>query len=552
MGMKRFLRPSVAIWSAGALLAGAALAGCSSSDSGSSSASGTPVRGGTINYVHVQEPPCIFGGWIQQAYISRQVLDGLVTLDDDNTIKPWLADKWDVSPDGLTYTFTLKDNVKFTDGTPLDAAAVAYNFDQFENTDLNGTAKVSIDPYYKSAEAIDPTHLAIHLNQPYPEFLRLITQGYFGIQSPAALKTRSKQENCEKPIGSGAFTVAQWKKGQEVVFKKNPNYTSWPATAKNKGPAYVDGIHWKFVPDATSRYASLTTGQSDVVYEVPTVQWKNAQQQFSNTIRYITPGKPVSFFINTQEGPFTDKLVRQAFAYGADRKSAVEAGFHGVIPYEPNAAVSQSTPGYQDGDPYPFNPGKSAELLKQAGWSKGGNGIYTKNGQPLHVKLVYGAGFIFTQEGATVLQALQEQWKQAGFDVELTPATMAEQWGGKYSDPKTYDAMPSYWTSPSPAILWIVWRASTPDNPNGNNRSFYNNPQLTALINQANTNTDTTAGFQQYKQAQKIIADDAAGIGLYTQNTLIAASNKLQGFWVEKSQGEPVFSDAYLTSSRPD
>ena len=263
--------------------------------------------------------------------------------------------------------------MKFTDGTPLDAAAVAYNFDQFENTDLNGTAKVSIDPYYKSAEAIDPTHVAIHLTQPYPQFLTLITQGYFGIQSPTALKTRSKEENCEKPIGSGAFTVEQWKKGQEVIFKKNPNYTSWPSTAKHKGPAYVDEIKWKFVPDGVSRYASLTTGQSDVIYEVPTVNWKDAQSRFSNTIRYITPGKPVSFYLNTKAGVFTDKLVRQAFAYGADRKGAVEAGFHGVIPYEGNPSVSQSTPDYNDAaaKAYAYDPDKASELLDQAGWTEG-------------------------------------------------------------------------------------------------------------------------------------------------------------------------------------
>lgn len=549
--MTIFTRPRLAVATAGALLASISLAACGgSSSSGGSAASGPPVEGGTITYAHVQEPPCIFGGWIQQAYISRQVLDGLVTEDQDGSVKPWLATSWTTSPDGLTYTFTLKNNVKFTDGTPLDAAAVAYNFDQFENTDLNSTAKVSIDPYYKSAEAIDPTHVAIHLNRPYPEFLRLITQGYFGIESPTALKTRSKEENCEKPIGSGAFTVDSWQKGQQVVFKKNPNYTSWPSTAKHQGPAYVDQIDWKFVPDGTSRYASLTTGQSDVIYEVPTVDWKSAQSQFTNTIRYITPGKPVSFFINTAQGPFSDKLVRQAFAYAADRKAAVEAGFHGVIPYEPNPAVSQSTPAYRTGDPYPYNPGKAAQLLTQAGWTKGSDGIYTKGGKPLAIKLVYGPGFIFTQEGATVLQALQEQWRTAGFDVKLVPATMAEQWGGKYSTPDSYDALPSYWTSPSPAILWIVWRQNEPNNPNGNNKSFYNNPELTALIDKANTNLDTKAGFDQYGQAQQIIEDEAAGIGLYTQNTLIAVSNSLKDFWVEKSQGEPVFSDAYFTSKK--
>jgi peptide/nickel transport system substrate-binding protein len=542
------LRPRTA---AVALLAGASLAGCAANGTASAptATGGEPVQGGTITYAHVQEPPCIFGGWIQQAYISRQVLDGLVTEDEDGTVKPWLATSWTTSPDGLTYTFTLKPDVKFTDGTPLDAAAVADNFDYWENRNGNGTAKVSIDPYFKSAEAIDATHLAIHLHKPYPEFLRLITQGYFGIQSPTALKTRTEEENCEKPIGSGAFTVAEWNKGQNVIFKRNPDYTSWPATAKHEGPAYVDEIDWKFVPDATSRYASLTTGQSDVIYEVPTVQWKNAEQQFQ-TIRYITPGKPVSFYINTKEGPFTDKLVRQAFAYGADRKSAVEAGFHGVLPYEPNPAVSQSTPGYLAGDPYPYDPAKAAQLLDQAGWTKGSDGTRQKDGVPLSIKLVYGAGFIFTPEGATVLQALQEQWKQVGFDVELVPATQAELWGGKYSDPSTFDATPSYWTSPSPAILWIVWRQSDESYTNGNNRSFYDNAELTALIDTANTNTDVDAATEQYKQAQKIIEDEAAGIGLYTQNTLVAASQDLHDFWLEKSQGEPVFSDAYFTSEQ--
>jgi len=542
-------RPRVAALGAGALVTTLALAACGGGAGAASSPSrgGTPVQGGTITYAHVQEPPCIFGGWIQQAYISRQVLDGLVTEDEDGSVKPWLAQSWTTSADGLTYTFALKPGVKFTDGTPLDAAAVAYNFEQFEHSDLNGTAKVSIDPYYKSAEAVDATHLAIHLNKPYPEFLRLITQGYFGIESPTALKTRTKEQNCEQPIGSGAFTVAEWTKGQEVVFKKNPDYTSWPATAKHQGPAYVDEIRWKFVADGTSRYASLTTGQSDVVYEVPTVDWKDATSRFASTIRYITPGKPVSFYINQVAGPFTDKTVRQAFAYAADRRSAVEAGFHGVIPYEPNPAVSQSTPDYLEGDPYPYDPDKAAALLDQAGWTKGADGIRVKDGKPLAVKLVYGAGFIFTEEGATVLQALQEQWKQAGFDVTLVPATMAEMWGGKYEDPSTYDATPSYWTSPSPAILWIVWRQDTKDDPNGNNKSHYDSPELTALIDEANTDTDAARRTQEYQEAQKQIEDEVGGLGLYTQNTLIAVSNGLHDFWVEKSQGEPVFSDAYFT-----
>ncbi|MET0417675.1 MAG: ABC transporter substrate-binding protein [Actinoplanes sp.] len=523
------------------------LAGCGAADAGTSG--GTPATGGSIVYGHVQEPPCIFGGWIQQAYISRQVLDGLVTLDEDDSIKPWLATEWKVSPDGTKYTFTLKDGVKFTDGTPVDAEAVAWNFDYWENQGGNGTAKVSIDPYFKSAKALDATHVEISLNKPYPPFLTLVTQGYFGIQSPTAFKSRSEKENCEKPIGSGGFVVKEWKRGEEVILAKNAEYTSWPATAKHQGPAIVDEVRWKFVADAVARYASLSTGESHVVYEVPTVSWKDAQSRYQ-TIRYITPGKPVSFFINTKVGPFSDKLVRQAFAYGADRKSAVEAGFHGVIPYEGNPSVSQSTPGYdaEVAKAYAYDPAKANQLLDQAGWTtRNAAGVRTKNGAPLAIKLVYGAAFIFTQEGATVLQVLQEQWNQIGIDVKLVPATQAELWGGKYSDPSTYDATPSYWTSPSSAILWIVWRPSTTDAPNNNNRSFFNNGTLSQTIQQANSEPDVAKANALYGQAQKIIQDDAAGIGLYTQNSTYAVAQNLKDVWLEKSQGEPVFTDAYFT-----
>ncbi|BCB76848.1 ABC transporter substrate-binding protein [Phytohabitans flavus] len=534
-----------------AALSGAALLALTACGGGSSAGAsgGTPTTGGTIIYGHVQEPPCIFGGWIQQAYISRQVLDGLVTMAEDGSVKPWLATQWSVSPDGTKYTFTLKDGVKFTDGTPVDAEAVAWNFDYWENKGGNGTAKVSIDPYYKAAKALDPTHVEISLHEPYPPFLPLITQGYFGIQSPTAFESRGEKENCEKPIGSGGFVVKEWKHGEEVVLTKNPDYTSWPATAKHEGPAIVDEVRWKFVADAVSRYASLSTGESHVVYEVPTVNWKDAQSRYQ-TIRYITPGKPVSFFINTQVGPFSDKLVRQAFAYGADRKAAVEAGFHGVIPYEGNPSVSQATPGYdaEVAKAYAYDPAKANQLLDQAGWTaKNADGFRTKNGVPLTIKLVYGSGFIFTHEGATVLQVLQEQWKQIGFDIKLVPATQAELWGGKYSDPSTFDATPSYWTSPSSAILWIVWRPSTKDNPNLNNRSFYNNEALSQTIQQANGEPDAAKASALYGQAQKLIQDDAAGIGLYTQNSTYAIAPNLKDVWLEKSQGEPVFTDAYFT-----
>jgi peptide/nickel transport system substrate-binding protein len=544
--MSHTTRTRIAALATGALLAGGSLTACASS--ASTPSSGKPVKGGTITYAAEQEPPCLVGGWIQEAFIARQLLDSLVTLDEDGNVKPWLAESWKISPDGRTYTFALKPGVKFTDGTPVDAEAVAYNFDYFEKGG-DSTAQVSMDPYFESAKALDDTHVQVELSKPFWPFLTLLSQAYFGIRSAHALKTRSDEQNCQDPIGSGPFVVDKWNHGQNLLLKRNDDYTSWPATAKHEGPAIVDGIDWKFVADGNTRYSALTTGQADAMYDVPTVHWKDAKSQFQTTL-YVTPGHPVAFYMNTVKGVFTDKLVRQAFAYGADRKAAVEAAFHGVIPYEGNPAISQATPAY-DSDvaaDYAYDPDKADELLDQAGWTeKGSDGVRTKDGKPLSVKLVYPAGSVINQEGATILQALQQQWKQVGFDIKLVPATQAETFSGKYSGPDAYDAQPWYWTSPAPSIMWINWRPTTEQDPNYNNESFFNDEQLSALIQRGNSATDLQASQQYYSRAQQVVQDNAAAVGLYDMNTTIAVQNGLQDVWLEKSQGEPVFSDAYFT-----
>jgi peptide/nickel transport system substrate-binding protein len=543
--MNRPVRTRLAAAGLGALLVGSALSACSSG--AAANGDGAKVQGGTIVYGHEQEPPCLYGGWLQEAYISRNVLDSLVTEADDGSIKPWLATSWTVSPDGLGYTFALKPGVKFTDGTPLDAQAVADNFAYWEKGG-NSTAQVSLDPYFAAATAVDATHLRVTLHKPYLPLLTMLTQAYFGIQSPTALK-RSAKANCDDPIGSGAFTVKEWKHGQELVLARNPAYTSWPATAKHHGPAIVDEVDWKFLSDPVERYASLTTGESNVIYDVPTVDWKAAQARFHVT-QYITPGKPVSMYLNTVKGVFTDRLVRQAFAYGANRKAAVEAAFHGVIPYEGNPSVSQATPGYDASiaNAYAYSPAQANKLLDQAGWTtRNSAGYRTKNGAELGVKLAYPAGSVVTGEGATLLQILQQQWKQVGFKVTLVPETQAETFSGKYSSPDSYDAQPWYWTSPSAAILWIVWRPSTKTAPNYSNSSFYNNTTLSNLIQKGNSAASTSQADQYYGQAQQVIQQQAAAVGLYTQTSSIAVANNLHDVWLEKSQGEPVFSDAYFT-----
>ncbi|MGD0196845.1 MAG: ABC transporter substrate-binding protein [Solirubrobacteraceae bacterium] len=508
-----------------------------------------PQSGGTIYYAAEQEPPCLQGGWVQEAYIERQYADSLVSQVSSGHIVPWLATSWSVSANGLTYTFHLKSGVKFTDGTPLDAQAVVDNFDYWTNPKTaNGDVDAFIGPYFKSAVATGPLTVQVNLVKPYAPLLSTLSQGYDGILSPKGL-ARGVAANCTDPIGSGPFILQKWNHGQDLVFVRNPHYNSAPANALHQGPAYASKLIWSFVADGTTRWGSLTSGESDVIYDVPTVDWPQAVSQY-DTKRYITPGRPDTLTLNTHHGPFTNELVRQAFAYAINRQQAVQSAFNGEIPYDGNGALSPSTPDYDAAlnDSLPYNLAKAKALLAQAGYTgHDAAGYATKDGKELDITLPYDAGAIINSEGETLLQDLQQEWKAAGFNVRLIPLTLSQAFAGVDSGPTAADASVGYWTSPTPGVLYIVWRFWNTKDPDFANTAYYDNTQLVNLIQAGNSASNPALQRADYYAAQKIVVDNAAVIGLYTQTTSDAWSKNLHDFWIEDSQGEPVFDDAYLT-----
>ncbi|GAB3616026.1 ABC transporter substrate-binding protein [Okibacterium endophyticum] len=547
--MSRSTTPLTALL-AGSLTAMLALTGCAQGAAVQPDADAERVEGGTIVYGHQQEPSCVYGGWIEQAYLSYQVLDNLVSLDENNQVVPWLAEAWSVSDDQLTWTVTLTDGVAFTDGSPLTAETVAYNFDYWA-AGGNSTAAVWLGGYYESATAIDDLTLEVQLSAPYPRFAENLSQSYFGIQSQQALETRSDEDNCEKPIGTGAFVVEEWNRGENIVLTRNDDYTSPPANAKHTGAAYVEQIDWRFVDDATTRVAALRSGETDAVYDVPAIDWAGVDADGYDLLKYVTPGRPQQLSFNTVTGPFVDEKVRQAFAYSLDRESIVETIGQGVIPYEPNGPISQTTPGYSQAaaDAYDYDPEAADRLLDEAGWSEvDDDGVRVKNGERLEVVLPYGAGSIINADGASILQGVQEQAKAVGFAVELVPVAPSTFMSGAYSTPDSYDISAGYWTSVNAGILYINWRQNLDETPNGANSAFYNSPELESIILAANSATDLDEQNELYGQAQEYIAEHALSIGLYDRLSTLAVNPHLKDVWQENAQGGPVFHDAYFVS----
>ncbi|GAA4681581.1 ABC transporter substrate-binding protein [Frondihabitans cladoniiphilus] len=522
-----------------------ALAGCSSSGT-PATASGTPIKNQTITYVHEQEPPCIWGAWVQEAYLSRQVFDSLVSWDDSGKPVAWLATKWTTSPDGKDITFTLKDGVKFTDGTPFDAAAVVSNVDYWvKNLGWNSFS------YLTSATADSADQVTLHLSKANPEIFRELSNGHYGIQSPTALANNSQAQNCQYPVGTGAWTVKKWTQGQDILFARNDSYASAPSNAAHQGPAYEKFLDWKFASDATTRWSALTTGQTDAVYDPPSSQWATAKKDY-DVHSFVTGGRQQAFSFNTAQGPFTDVKVRQAFAYAVDRKQIVESVFKGSVPFDGNGSLSPTNPDYLDvNSTYPYDVKKAASLLDAAGWKLNKDGVREKDGKTLEVKLPYGAGPIVSQDGAIALQAVQQEVAKVGFKLDLVPLTQTQLFSGQGQAPDEEDIQFGYWVWPAPNILDIVYNAGTTAAPNGNNTTHFDDPSVQAQIDAAQVEPDATKRKADYQALQKYFNDNAVAVGLYDFTNNVVTSKDLKGFTQDQgSNGLPLFSDAYLVGSK--
>ncbi|WGD51271.1 ABC transporter substrate-binding protein [Bradyrhizobium sp. CB1650] len=515
---------------------------------------GNVKRGGVIRYGHFQEPACLFGGWVQQWYLQRQYSDNLVARSEDGQIVPWLAESWTISDDKKVYTFEIKPNVKFTDGTALDAQAIADNINGWLSNDpdlRNPTAAPYLGDSFESARAIAPLRLQVKLKVPFQPLLNVFAQSSQGILSPSALK-RGLAVNCENPVGSGPFIVDKWRHGREITFRRNPDYNSAPATAKHQGPAYVEGISWKFLPDQTVRYGSLITGETDAIYDVPAIAWKDANSRFP-VLRHVTGGTPLRLALYTARPPFDDVLVRKAFAYSTDRKAAVDTSFLGSLPFEGNGALSQSSPEYlrELGQSYAYDIRKANQLLDQAGWTERNlNGVRVKNGNPLIVRISYSYAFL-KPDGEQALQVIQQQARAAGFDVRLQPTNPADFFAGKNLGPNDYEIVLLYWVAPGAEIFRISWKPDQNGEPNRFNPSRFQDPTLWELIQKAEQDFNSAERTGLYQQAERKIVDEAPVIGLTVLDVTLATTPHLKDVWLDHgSVGEPVFYDAHFDEKK--
>jgi peptide/nickel transport system substrate-binding protein len=522
--------------------------------SSGASSSTSPVKGGTLVYGADREPTCLDPhnyGDMPQTYIARQFLDSLVSELPDGSVVPWLATSWTISANGLHYTFQLKHNVKFTDGTPFNAAAVVANFEQIKSpATQSDTDWGYLSPYYVSTTAVGPYTVEVNLKAPDAPLLDELAQAFFGMESPKAM-ARGLTANCQSPVGTGPFIVQSWVHGQSVTLIRNPNYNSAPVNAKHQGPAYLSKITWKFLEDSSVRFAALQSGEVPIIFNPPPQDMTELNADASlSLLQFIHAGVPDGIALNTTKAPFNSLQVRRAFFYASNAKAALQSSYEGTLTPS-SGPLSSSTPDYSSAyeDAYNYNPTRAESLLKAAGWTgKNGQGYRTKDGAVLKARLVYSSNTGDTPPAdLTLLQDIQASEKSVGFDVVLEPLSEAAYDNSFVSTTNHELLWGAYWNSPTPAVLNIVYSTSSLKSGLGNNSVFSSDSSLDSILLQAAATTNAATQKKLYGEAQSIVSQNAWDLSVYPETTRLGISNTLHGVWIEPSEGEPVLSDAWLS-----
>ena len=462
-----------------------------------------PKKGGTLVISLGTDVPIfdsLYSSGIPNLGIILLVAEGLTRINPtgaDPKVLPVLAESWEPSADGETWTFKLREGVTFHDGTPFNAEAVRFNImDRMLNPDAKALA-ASAFKMIESVEVVDEYTVNITTNGPFAGLPAQLAYSPMAINSPTQVQKLGNEDYHTAPMGTGPFKFVHHIKGQEVLVEANEDY--WG------GAPYLDAIAMRPIPETASRLMALEAGESHVIYNVPPRDAQRYKDDPSLGIEVLTPPQQRTIFIgmNNKWGPLQDVRVRQALNYAVDQQAIIDNILLGLTqpmdsPLPPACACYQSTKNYA------YDPDKAKQLLAEAGYADG-----------FEATLHYGAGrFLLDSE---VVEAVQSYLADVGVDVEVIPLEWA--------------AFQATWKKPLEEseiqLFFVGWGNPTVDPdlgtytyveaswPPGLNAMFYSNPDLERLIPAQRAATDPVERCDIVEEIQEIIMEDVPQIFLY-------------------------------------
>lgn len=454
--------------------------------------------------------------------ILMNIYDGLVRYKDGTLeVEPALAESWTISDDGTEYTFELRDDVTFHDGTAFDAEAVVFNFDRMldENHPYHDTGPFPLSFFFSTVqdvEAVDEDTVKFTLDAPYAPFLSNLAYPTGLIASPAAIEENGKDFG-RAPVGTGPFKFAEWESNAKVVVTRNEDY--WD------GAPSLEAVVFRPITDANTRVAEMLSGGIDVMVEIP----PDSVSSFDgNGFTLHEQAGPHLWFLilNAKEGPFADKRVRQAINYAIDKKALVDQILQGTAEVASGPTPPAFSWAYNDSlQPYPYDPEKAKALLKEAGHEGADLTFYVTEG---------GSGML---DPVPMGSAIQADLAEIGLNVTIE----TYEWNtflGKVNpglEGKADMAEMAWMTNDPDTLPYLALRTDAWPDKGGFNSGYYSNPEVDKLLEAARSATDQAKRAELYQKMQEIVYEDApwAFIANWKQNA--ATSDLVSGFSLQPS-----------------
>ncbi|MEU7772170.1 ABC transporter substrate-binding protein [Micromonospora taraxaci] len=519
----------------------AVVAGCSTGTALTAETAGQPRSGGTLTWAVETEPITLNPHQYAQAKARLLVwntFESLLTYDKQGKLAPWLATGWQAAPDGLSYTLTVRDGVTFSDGTPLDAAAVKANIDRLREPGYAPAVAAVQLRNLKTVEAIDPRTVRLVLTAPDVLILDFLASPQGAQISPKSLReAKNLKAGGVDVAGTGPFVLDRYVPGQELHYRRNASYDWAPPTATHTGPAYLDGITYRFLKESAVRVGALTSGQVQLVEGVPaTDQPLITGNRTLRLARELNSGSAYSYYFNTSHPPFDDLRVRQAFREAVDVDTVLRSVYRDTAT-RAWSVISPSSPLYDKSLEGGFggDTAKANTLLDEAGWAaRDADGFRTKDGRRLTVRLVQSAPFVRDRRDV-LAQAVQAAVKQsAGIDLKVSlvdqgTATDAFQ----RNEYEVFDN--SRADTDTGAALNLLLHSK-----GGINRTQVNDPRIDRLLEAGQAAADPTRRAGIYADLQQqVVAEQALLLPLYAPADQIAASVGVGGVRFEPTAGVP-------------
>ncbi len=382
-------------------------------------AAATP--GGTLTIGLDQEPPTLDPHATPSAVtyeITANVAESLLYERQDGKILPWLATDYSVSPDGKSFTFALRKDVVFSDGAPLDAAAVKWNFDRIVDPHFAAGASLTNLTGYAGTTVVDDHTVRVNFKAPFAPFLTYAAGSWLPLLSPKTTPGQGAAVG-DQPIGSGPFVIAEWVHHDHITMARNPRYNRRAPWSTHQGPPYLDTVVWKIIPEAGARVVTVQSGETQMISLLGAPSAALSQLQADTALRVESlpyPGSSDLLFLNVRAAPTDDLQVRRAISYGVNRPAFVESIVKGL-----GTTACGPLSRHTLDDPslctiYPYDPQKAAQLLDEDGWKMGPNDIRQKNGKSLSLvinTINYGGGT------APEIELLQGQLLSLGIDARI-------------------------------------------------------------------------------------------------------------------------------------